>query len=154
MMAILPPSTNAQYAGSRLSAWYLTLYGLGWCIGGSIHSFAPDGGAGSIAGIDLTRDSERTIALFAWAGATQLAHGMSIIAVSLKYRSLVPLFLLLALLERILLSWSAFVSHSPMSGHHPPGHYGSLISIPLILIFLWLSLRGTSPAKPFENWSQ
>lgn len=146
MTHVLPPSTNAHYAGSRYSAWFLMLLGLGWCIGGSIHSFAPDGGAGSIAGIDLSQDGRRIIALFAWAGATQLAHGIAMIIVALRYRTLVPLMLLLSLLERGLLSWSAFVAHVPASGEHPPGQYGSLIAVPLILLFLWLSLR--KPASP------
>jgi hypothetical protein len=61
--------------------------------------------------------------------------------VALRYRALVPLFLLLSLIERLLLSWSGWIKHVPVSGHHPPEHYASLISLPIILLFLWLSVR-------------
>jgi len=106
-----------------------------------IHSFLPDGGAGSIAGLDLSHNPTMIYAMFAWAGATQIVHGIVTLIVALRYRSLVPLFLLVSLLERLLLSVSAWVTHAPVSGHHPPGHYGSLVSLPLILLFLWLALR-------------
>ncbi len=153
MNSLLPPSTNQHYAGSQSSAWFLALLGFGWCVGGSIHSFAPDGGAGTIAGIDLSQGGQRIIALFAWAGATQLAHGITMIVVALRYRSLVPLLLVLSLMERALLSWSAFVSHIPASGEHPPGQYGSLIAVPLILFFLWLSLRNVTTAHSTSDRS-
>ena len=142
MSAFLPPSSNDQYRGSRYSAWYLALYGIAWIVPGMIHSFLPDGGAGSIAGLDLSQNPTLIFGMFAWAGATQVAHGLVTLIVALRYRALVPLFLLVSLIERLLLSWSGWVIHVPVSGHHPPGHYGSLISLPLILLFLWLSLRG------------
>jgi hypothetical protein len=141
MIALLPPSTNHQYHGSRYAAWFLALYGIGWIGPGMIHSFLPDGGAGSIAGLDLSHNPTMIFAMFAWAGATQIAHGLATLVVAMRYRSLVPLFLLVSLFERLLLSLSGWVTHAPASGHHPPEHYGSLISLPLILLFLWLALR-------------
>ena len=141
MNGFLPPSTNSHYHGSRYAAWYLAFYGVTWIVPGMIHSFLPDGGAGVIAGLDLTHDANRVFAMFAWAGATQIAHGIVTLVVALRYRTLVPLFLLVSLIERVLLSWSGWVRHAPINGHHPPEHYASLISIPLILLFLWLSLR-------------
>jgi hypothetical protein len=109
-----------------------------------IHSFLPDGGAGTIAGLDLSDNPTMIFGMFAWAGATQIAHGIVTLVVALRYRSLVPLFLLVSLLERILLSWSGWVMHVPVSGHHPPEHYASLVSLPVILLFLWLALRRSS----------
>lgn len=141
MTALLPASTNGQYAGSRYAAWYLVFYGVTWVIPGLIHSFLPDGGAGTIAGLDLSQNSNMIFGLFAWAGATQIAHGIVTAAVGLRYRTLVPLFLAVSLLERVLLSWSGWVRHVPVGGHHPPEHYASLISVPVILAFLWLSVR-------------
>lgn len=141
MTALLPPSTNLQYQGSRYAAWFLALYGVGWIVPGMIHSFLPDGGAGTIAGLDLSHDRKLILGLFAWAGATQIAHGIVTLIVALLYRSLVPLFLVVSLLERILLSWSAWVGEGKAGGHHPPEHYGSLILVPVILLFLLLALR-------------
>lgn len=141
MTALLPPGTNRQYRGSRYAAWFLALYGIGWIVPGMIHSFLPDGGAGTIAALDLSHDRKLILGLFAWAGATQIAHGIVTLIVALFYRSLVPLFLVVSLLERILLSWSAWVGEGRIGGHHPPGHYGSLILVPVILLFLLLALR-------------
>lgn len=141
MNELLPPSTNGQYAGSRYAAWYLVFYGIAWIVPGMIHSFLPDGGAGIIAGLDLSHNPTMIFGLFAWAGATQIAHGTVTVVVGLRYRSLVPLFLAVNLVERVLLSWSGWVRYVPAGGHHPPEHYASLISVPMILVFLWLSLR-------------
>lgn len=141
MSAWLPPSTNEHYHGSRYAAWYLAFYGIMWIIPGLIHSFLPDGGAGVIAGLDVRHDPNMIFALFAWAGATQIAHGIVTLIVAIRYRALVPLFLLVSLMERALLSWSGWVRHVPTNGHHPPEHYASLISLPVISVFLWLALK-------------
>ena len=150
MNAFLPPSTNIHYRGSRYSAWFLAFYGIGWIVPGMIHSFLPDGGAGVIAGLDLSHNPTMIFGMFAWAGATQIAHGIVTLLVALRYRALVPLFLLVSLIERLLLSWSGWIKHVPVSGHHPPEHYASLISLPIILLFLWLSVRRSSKTQP-EN---
>jgi hypothetical protein len=88
------------------------------------------------------------LGIFAWAGATQIAHGITTLIVALRYRSLVPLFLLVSLIERLLLSWSGWIKHVPVGGHHPPEHYVSLISLPVILLFLWLSVRQPHQTQP------
>lgn len=140
MTALLPPSTNHHYRGARAAAWFLALYGVCWIVP-VIHSFLPDNGAGTIAGLDLGHNPALIIGLFAWAGATQIVHGMVTLAVALHYRTLVPLFLLVSLLERSLLSWSAWVGRAQPGVHHPPEHYASLILVPVILLFLLLALR-------------
>jgi hypothetical protein len=71
----------------------------------------------------------------------QIVHGLACVAVGLRYRALVPLFLLLGLIERALMSWSAWIAHAPPGGHHPPGHYGNLAALVLLALFLWLALR-------------
>jgi hypothetical protein len=141
MTALLPPSTNDHYRGSRYAAWFLAFYGVGWIVPGMIHSFLPDGGAGVIARLDLSHNPTMIFGMFAWAGATQIAHGIVTLIVAIRYRALVPLFLAVRLLERALLAWSAWVRHVPVSGHHPPEHYASLILVFVIPPFLWLALR-------------
>lgn len=148
IIIFLPPSTNATYIGSRYSAWFLAFYGVAWIVPGMIHSFLPDGGAGTIAELDLGHNPTMIFGVFAWAGATQIAHGIVTLIVALRYRTLVPLFLLVSLIERLLLSWSGWVMHVPVSGHHPPGQYASLFSLPLILLFLWLSVRRAGLPQP------
>lgn len=139
---LIPPASPPLRGAARWAAWYLVFYGVMWVVPGAIHAFAPDGGAGSIAGIAMDGDKGVIRALFAWAGAGQIAHGLACIAVGLRYQQLVPLFLALGLVERAIMSWSAWIAHAPASGHHPPGHYGDLVALGLLASFLWLSLRG------------
>ena len=145
MAALLPRS---EPVAASASSRFLVLCGVLAVVPGMIHVFLPDGGAGVIAGIDLSRDAARTVSMFAWAGATQIAHGIVTLLVALRYRALVPLFLLVSLIERLLLSWSGWIKHVPVSGHHPPEHYASLISLPIILLFLWLSMRRSGQTQP------
>jgi hypothetical protein len=140
-MSLLPPSTNQAYAGARASAWFLSLAALLTLIPGAIHSFLPDGGAQVIAGLDVGDRPELVRSLFAWEGATQLALGVAMLAVALRYRPLVPLFLCLILLERGLMALQGWVLRPPASGHHPPEHFASLAVLPVTIIFLALSLR-------------
>ena len=140
-MRLLPSSTNAEYSGSMLSAYFLSLFSVLTIVPGCIHSFAPDGGAGSIAGIDLSQNGRVIIAVFAWAGATQIAFGLATLIVSVRYRNLVPLMLGLAIVERTLHALNAWVIKSAEATHHPPEHYAVLVGLPLLLGALVLSLR-------------
>ena len=143
-MSLLAPAANDQYRGARVSAWFLALAGLLTLVPGLIHAFLPDGGAGSIAGLDMGDRRELVVALFAWHGATQIAYGLAMIAVALRYRSLTPLFLALFVLERALLTLNAWGLGAAAPSHRPPEHYGSLAGLVLGLVFLALSLRPRS----------
>lgn len=140
-MALLPPSTNTAYAGARASAWFLALAAVLTLVPGAIHSFLPDGGAQVIAGLDVGSRPELVRSLFAWEGATQLAYGLAMLAVALRYRPLTPLFLVTILVERGLMALQGWVLRPPAGGHHPPEHFASLIVLPLTTVFLVLSLR-------------
>ena len=140
-MALLPPSTNARYTGAPMAASFLTLVAVLTIVPGCIHTFLPDGGAGVIAGIDLGPCGPTVVALFAWAGATQIALGLAMLAVSLRYRDLVPLFLALVLLERSLHALNGWLLKGGGGGHHPPEHYAVLVALPLLGTALAVSLR-------------
>jgi hypothetical protein len=136
--SLLPPSTNAQYRGAPLAAHFLTLVGILTLVPGAIHRFLPDGGAGVIAGIDLSRDGAGVIRAFAWAGATQIVWGVTLIVASLRYRTLVPLLLALLVVERSLIAATLWLGGG---GHRPPAAYATLVVLPLLLGALALSLR-------------
>jgi len=140
-MALLPETTNAAYRGSVWSAMYLGLTGLLTVGPGCIHYFLPDGGAGVIAGLDLSGDRAAIVGVFAWEGASQIAMGIAQLLVALRYRTLVPLFLLLELVETALDAVAFWITKAPPTGHHPPENYKVLITLPLLAIFLALSLR-------------
>lgn len=139
--ALLPPSTNAAYRGSPLSAWFLMLAAVLTLIPGLIHYVLPDGGAGVIAGIDLDAAGPTIIAIFAWYGALQIPFGILLLVVALRYRGLVPLCLLLLVFQQGLGAASAWLWKGAHGGHHPPEHYASVAFVLLGLVFLVLSLR-------------
>lgn len=141
MRNFLPPSTNGEYRGAISAVWFLGLATLGTLGPGLIHSFLPDGGAGVIAGLDMGDRRDLVIGVFRWEGATQLALGVCMLAVVLRYRPLTPLFLVAVLIERGLMALQGWVIAPPANGHHPPEHYGSAATVVLALVFLPLSLR-------------
>jgi hypothetical protein len=140
-MPLLPPSSNARYTGSPIAAWILTLFGVLTVVPGCIHTFLPDGGAGSIAGLDLSANGRVIVAVFAWAGATQIAFGLTAMIVSLRYRELVPLLLGLAILERTLHALNGWIFTGGTVVHHPPEHYAVLVALPVLIAACALSLR-------------
>jgi hypothetical protein len=140
-MGLLPESTNSQYRGSPWSAAFLGLTAVLTIGPGFIHYFLTDGGAGVIAGLDLSVHRAVVVGIFAWMGATQISYGLAQLLVALRYRSLTPLFLLLALIERSLAAIAAWITKGSGAIHHPPEAYGVLVAVPLLLGFLVLSLR-------------
>lgn len=60
MAALLPRS---EPVAASASSRFLVLCGVLAVVPGMIHVFLPDGGAGVIAGIDLSRDAARTVVL-------------------------------------------------------------------------------------------
>ena len=142
-MTLLPPSTNEAYRGMKLAAWALTVLAAATIIPALIHIGLPDGGAGVIAGLDLSQGGATVISLFAWAGTTQLVWGLMLLAISLRYRSLVPLALALLVIERAVHTWNMWGPKGAhlTGGHHPPEVWVTLGSVPVLAILLALSLR-------------
>jgi uncharacterized membrane protein HdeD (DUF308 family) len=138
---LLPPITNAEYRGHPASAWFLVLTGVLSIIPGCIHYFLPDGGAGVIAGIDLSTRATTIIAVFAWLGALQIPHGIAQVIIGVRYRPLVPLFLLLVIIERGLMAIDGWLLKGANAVHHPPEHYASVLAVVLAAVALKASLR-------------
>ncbi len=130
---------NDHYHGSAPAWLALAAFGLFNLGRGGIHFFKADGGAGSIAGIDLSMNHEVILSLFATMGLTQMLLGVIDLIVALRCRALVPLLLAYHLLYSIgaafvLWVWRPF----PVDA---PGKFGVLpMTLVLALAFL-LSLR-------------
>ena len=105
-----------------------------------VHVFRRDGGANSIAGIDLeVEGGQNIVAIFAQWGLEQLLlAGLAWLAL-FRYRGLIPLILLINLLDnigRILIGRS-----KPLKADGPPpGAYGQVIILPFLALALWRSL--------------
>lgn len=140
---LLPPSTNTSYVGAPWAAKLLGVLGVLTILPGLIHVFLPDGGAGTIAGMDLGVCGPTVAALFAWAGATQLVFGIAMLVVAVRYRPLVPAMFVLVVVERALHALNGWVL-KPGSGHHPPEHYAVLVVLPVLVAGLVAALAPRS----------
>ncbi len=105
------------------------------------HIFLPDGGANSIAGLDVSvAGGNNLIAMFAQWGYTQLLLSVMMWGVIIFARNLLPFALLVQTLDwggRILIGLMKPIEVASA----PPGEIGSYILWPLCLIALWFSLR-------------
>ncbi len=139
---LLPPKADNTISGSRLPFYLLILIAVIGTVRSCIHIFSPDGGAGSIAGMDLavTGASEVIFAFALW-GSEQLLYALLQWVVILRYRSLIPLMWAVQLLEilgRMLVGRIKPVSFA----HTPPGAIGNTIILTLSVLMLALSLWG------------
>jgi hypothetical protein len=105
-----------------------------------IHLLAPDGGAGSIAGLDLAVEGAPAIVFaFALWGSSQLLFALVQLAVVVRYRSLVPAMYLLIMLEILLRMLIGRVKPVTFA-QTPPGQVGNWVLLPLAAVMLGLSL--------------
>jgi hypothetical protein len=136
----LLPHPSSRYRGTRASL--VVLIGLAALTFGRslVHVLAPDGGAGSIAGIDVAVEGGRNlVALFGQWGWEQLLLSLVTIVILVRYRFLVPFALLLQVLD-----WGGRMAVGELKplvvDAPPPGAYGNWILLPVSLAALWFSL--------------
>lgn len=103
------------------------------------HIFLPDGGAGSIAGLETDiAGGQNVIAMFGQWGLAQLLLALGMWILVFYAKALVPLGLMFSVLDwggRILVGLIKPIEVS----NPPPGEYGSYILLPLCLIALWFA---------------
>ena len=139
LSAILPDDTKTYRGDPWVTRFYVFLT-LVITFRSCVHVFRNDGGAASIAGIDLdVEGGQNIVAIFAQWGLEQLLlAGLALLAL-IRYRGLIPLILLINLLDnigRILVGRS-----KPLRvDKPPPGAYGQVIILPFLAAALWRSL--------------
>ncbi len=146
----LPAAADNRIRGSRLPLWLLVLVATVGTVRSLIHILAPDGGAGSIAGMDLAvTGAEEVIFAFALWGSAQLVYAMLLWVVILRYRSLAPLMWAVQLLEtlgRMLVGRLKPVTFA----HTPPGAIQNYLYLVLAVCMLglamWSGQKSTPPA--------
>ena len=110
-----------------------------------IHLFAPDGGAQSIAGIDISVEGgNNIIAIFHQWGAIQLILAILLLVLFFRYPGLTPLILLTLILDPVL----RFVAGQQMSLTTigtPPGETLNEVSLYLLLVLFLGSLWSKKP---------
>lgn len=98
---------------------------------GSIHAFAPDGGAHSIAGLDLTQGGQTILSLFAVMGFHQLVTGLFQLYVLVWRRDLVALALVLQTIETAL-NVANLYYYRTMPVHVPGAPFNAVILAVLV----------------------
>jgi hypothetical protein len=137
---ILPAKADNSIRGWKLPFYMFILVTLVGTVRSFIHILSPDGGAGSIAGMNLAV-SGATEVIFAFAlwGGEQLIYALIQWLVILRYRSLIPLMWAVQLLETLLRMLVGQIK--PVSfAHTPPGAIGNYVFIPLCVLMLSLAL--------------
>jgi hypothetical protein len=137
---------NQSYDGPAWLPWVAFVLGLLELGPALIHSFAPDGGAFTIAALPEAAGRTTIIGIFAWAGATQLVYATIILAVALRYRVFIRAMLLLMLVEKSLIALNGWVLKGANAHHHPPAMYAVLVAIPLLAALVAASFAGGTKA--------
>lgn len=138
--AIFPKQADNTYRGNKIAAYVLlaiALIGLGRSC---IHLLAPDGGAGSIAGMDLSvAGAGGIIFAFSLWGSAQLLTAFVQLVVFLRYKTLIPFMYVLLIFETLL---RMLVGHLKpvIFSHTPPGEIANFIILPVAIIMLILSI--------------
>lgn len=139
---IFPKNVNNDYYGYRIAVYVFMIYSIISIARSCIHFFSQDGGAGSIAHIDLSQGGKNIIFVFALWGSSQLILAFIQLLISVRYKSLLPFMYILLFLEycfRAVLGIMKPLVFEAGAGT-PPGGYLDKIMIPIALIMLILSL--------------
>jgi len=139
--AILPAKADNSFVGNKLPVYVFTLIAIVSAVRSLIHLLAPDGGAGTIAGMNLdVAGASGIVFAFALWGSAQLIYAMVQLVVAFRYRSLVPFMYVLLILEALLRMLVGRM-RPVVFAHTPPGAIGNWVIIPVALAMLVLSLK-------------
>ncbi|MEP7133941.1 MAG: hypothetical protein ABI904_03315 [Chloroflexota bacterium] len=136
----LPAQADNTIRGTKLPFYIFLLIAIIGTIRSFIHIFSPDGGAGSIAGMDLSvTGADGIIFAFALWGSAQLIYALLQWVVILRYRSLVPFMWFVQLLETLLRMLVGRIRPVTFA-HTPPGAIQNYIYLALAMLMLALSI--------------
>lgn len=137
---LLPAKADNVLRGSQIPLYVFALLAILSTVRSLIHMFSADGGAGSIAGMDLTvAGAEGIIFAFALWGSSQLLMALIQLLAVIRYRSLIPFMWLMLALE-VLLRELVGKMKPVTFAHTPPGAIGNQIMLPLAVVMLGWSL--------------
>ena len=137
---LLPAKADNTVRGSKLPFYVFILIAAIGIVRSCIHIFSPDGGAGSIAGMDLSvSGANEVIFAFALWGTAQLIYALLQWVVILRYRSLISLMWLVQIFETLGRMLPGRIKPVTFA-HTPPGAYQNYIYLILAVLMLALAL--------------
>ena len=138
--AALLPADPAAYDGPRVAVWGAVAWLSVITVRSFIHLLAPDGGAHSIATIDVAvAGGPNIVALFGQWGAIQLLLTGLLWVLVLRWRGLVPLTLAVFVAEPCLRGLAGHLKPITTMGTAPGAALNWMV-LPLLVVLLWLSL--------------
>jgi len=146
----LLPADPGHYAGPLLAIGVLGAYLLVIVARSLVHLFAPDGGASSIATIDLdVEGGANIVAIFGQWGAIQLLLAAVLVTLLVRYRGLAPYIALSLAVEPLLRMLAGTLKPVETLGTAPGAALNDYMGV-VMIIALWLSL---CPARPASSGS-
>lgn len=146
---LLPEQASNTVRGSRIPVLVFAVLAVISTVRSGIHLLAPDGGAGSIAGMDLSvAGADGIIFAFALWGSAQLVYALLQLLVAIRYRALVPLMYVVLLVETGL-RWFVGQTRPVSFAHTPPGAVGNwvwaVLSLVMLALTFWSAHRDATP---------
>jgi len=136
----LLPDDPVNYVGAKISLWFTALYLVVITVRSGIHVFAPDGGAQSIATVNIdVAGGSNIVAVFGQWGAIQLLLALLLWVLLLRYRGLLPLVIVTLLLEPVLRAIAGHLKPIETVGT-APGAALNVYSLPILGVILYLAL--------------
>ncbi len=145
---LLPAQIDNTIRGTKIPFYIFTLYAIVSTVRSCIHLLSSDGGAGTIAGMDLSvAGADGIIFAFALWGSSQLLFALIQLLAVIRYRSLIPFMWLMLALEVLLRELVGKMK--PVSfAHTPPGAIGNQIILPLaVAMVVWSLWSGSKKTE-------
>lgn len=137
---LLPAKIDNVIRGTKIPFYIFVIYAIVSTVRSCIHLLSPDGGAGTIAGMDLSvAGADGIIFAFALWGSSQLLFALIQLLAVIRYRSLIPFMWLMLALE-VLLRELVGAMKPITFAHTPPGAIGNQIILPLAVVMVVWSL--------------
>ena len=141
MGALLPERVDNTYSGHALAFYVFIMLTVMTTFRSLAHILLPDGGAESIATIDVdVEGGDAIVAMFAYWGLSQLILAVLYLLSVVRYKSLIPLMYLTMVVEytlRFVIGLAKPMEHSGTA----PGEVANVVLPLLTLIMLMLSLQ-------------
>lgn len=150
---ILRPKLN-DYRGSRWVVVAMAIYAVPLTVRSLIHMFASDGGAHSIATIDISVEGgDNIVAIFAQWDGLQLMLACIVWVVVIRLRVLVPLMALFLFIEPIMRAAMGALKPVTTEGTAPGAALNDVALIPLgiLLVLSITTMRTPTPAPAAQT---
>ena len=147
---IFPTTVDNTYRGHVVGKWLLIFYVCKSIFAASVHMFASDGGAQSIATITLDQftsgGADTVVTIFGLWGMEQMVIAIFAALILWRYKALIPMVAGIYVIEYLGRFLVGFVTPGVATTGTPPGVSSDLILIPLTLVMLALTLYQKQPA--------